>query len=148
MVPISWVRLYVRSDADFGQAEHNSYFQAMTGTGEPNVGDNVEVSEQYCQIVLNVHDAVTLSGGDTKCGSGGALLTKDTWHRMEAHFDGPGGAVQVYADKNATPIISKTGLAKYDYKSFSFGFLGFHGPARTMWYDDVAVAQGRIGCAD
>ncbi|WP_437522290.1 hypothetical protein WME79_31155 [Sorangium sp. So ce726] len=141
-----WVRLYVRSSVDIGQAEHNAYFQAMTGSGEPNEGHNVEVAEQYCQIVLNLHDAVVLStGGATQCGSGGVKLPKDQWHCMEAYFDGTKGDVQVYA--GGTKIIDKTGWDKLDYKSFSFGYLGFHGPARTMWYDDVAVAPERIGCA-
>lgn len=144
--PTFWVRLYVRSDADIGQAEHNAYFQAMTGDGDPNVGDNMEVAEQYCQIVLNLHDAVVLSkGGQTMCGSGGIKLPKDTWHCMEAYFDGTKGDVQVYA--NGEQIIDKAGWTQLAYKTFSFGFLSFHGPARTMWYDDVAVASERIGCA-
>ncbi|WP_438022964.1 hypothetical protein [Sorangium sp. So ce233] len=141
-----WVRLYVRSSVDIGQAEHNAYFQAMTGSGDPNEGHNVEVAEQYCQIVLNLHDIVVLpEGGDFRCGSGGANLPKDQWHCMEAYFDGAQGDVQVYA--NGTKIIDKTGWDKLDFKTFSFGYLGFHGPARSMWYDDVAVAPERIGCA-
>lgn len=143
--PTFWVRLYMRSDVDIGQAEHNAYFQAMTGDGEPNTGDNVEVAEQYCQVVLNLHDDVVLSkGGSTACGSGGVLLPKNTWHCMEAYFDGTKGVVQVYANGNT--IIDKAGWTKLTYKTFSFGFLSFHGPARTMWYDDVAVAPERIGC--
>ncbi|WP_437605804.1 hypothetical protein WMF20_32655 [Sorangium sp. So ce834] len=144
--PTFWVRLYVRSSVDLGQSDHNAYFQAMTGTGEPNEGDNVEVAEQYCQIVLNLHDDVVLPmGGDFRCGSGGASLPKDQWHCMEAYFDGTKGDVQIYA--NGTKIIDKTGWKKLDFKTFSFGYLGFHGPARSMWYDDVAVAPERIGCA-
>ncbi|WP_437567220.1 hypothetical protein [Sorangium sp. So ce542] len=144
--PTFWVRLYVRSSVDLGQSDHNAYFQAMTGTGEPNEGDNVEVAEQYCQIVLNLRDDVVLpTGGDFRCGSGGASLPKDQWHCMEAYFDGTKGDVQVYA--NGTKIIDKTGWKKLDFKTFSFGYLGFHGPARSMWYDDVAVAPERIGCA-
>ncbi|WP_437293500.1 hypothetical protein [Sorangium sp. So ce426] len=144
--PTFWVRLYVRSSVDIGQSGHNSYFQAMTGSGEPNEGHNMEVSEQYCQIVLNHHDEVVLStGGQTQCGSGGVKLPKDQWHCMEAYFDGAKGDVQVYAD--GAKIIDKAGWKMLDYKSFSFGYLGFHGPARTMWYDDVAVAPERIGCA-
>ncbi|XYH94119.1 hypothetical protein ACMHYB_40660 [Sorangium sp. So ce1128] len=144
--PKFWARLYVRSSVDIGQAEHNAYFQAMTGNGDPNEGHNVEVAEQYCQIVLNLHDVVVLSeGGETRCGSGGTLLPKDQWHCMEAYFDGTQGDVQVYA--NGTKIIDKAGWDKLDFKTFSFGYLGFHGPARSMWYDDVAVAPERIGCA-
>ncbi|WP_437275364.1 hypothetical protein WME90_29430 [Sorangium sp. So ce375] len=144
--PAFWVRLYVRSSVDLGQSDHNAYFQAMTGDGEPNIGDNMEVAEQYCQLVLNMRDDVALSvGGEARCGSNGVKLPKDQWHCMEAYFDGTKGDVQVYA--NGTKIIDKTNWKKLAYKTFSFGYLGFHGPARTMWYDDVAVAPERIGCA-
>jgi hypothetical protein len=140
-----WVRLYLRSSVDIGQSEHNSYYQAMTGDGEPNAGDNVEVSEQYCQVVLNLHDDVVVStGGTAACGSGVPPLAKDTWHCMETFFDGTNGGVQVYAD--GAKIIDKSGWTKLSFKTFSFGYLGFHGPARTVWVDDVAVATTRVGC--
>lgn len=143
--PKFWARLYVRSSVEIGQAEHNAFFQAMTGDGDPNAGDNVEVAEQFCQILLNLHDALVLQEGATSmCGSG-TKLPANTWHCMEAYFDGTKGDVQVYA--NGTKIIDKTGWDKLDFKTFSFGYLGFHGPARSMWYDDVAVAPERIGCA-
>ncbi|KYF81214.1 hypothetical protein BE17_36295 [Sorangium cellulosum] len=143
--PKFWARLYVRSSVDIGQAEHNAFFQAMTGNGDPNEGHNVEVAEQFCQILLNLHDALVLQEGATSmCGSG-TKLPANTWHCMEAYFDGTQGDVQVYA--NGTKIIDKAGWEKLDFKTFSFGYLGFHGPARSMWYDDVAVAPERIGCA-
>ena len=141
-----WVRLYVRSDIELGQSDHNSFFQAMTGDGEPNNGDNMEVSEQFCQVVLNLHDVVVVSqGGGTACDGSGIRLSANTWHCMEAFFDGPNGVVQVYADGNT--VIDSSSWSPLAYQNFSFGFLGFHGPARTMWYDDVAVAPSRIGCA-
>jgi hypothetical protein len=143
--PSFWVRLYVRSDQDLGQAEHNAFFGASTGTGDQNSGDVMEVAEQYCQIVMNLHDDVVLSvGGMAACGSGGKLLAKDTWHCMEAFFDGPNGKVQVFSD--TMPIIDKTGWTPLTFQTFVFGFLGFHGPSRTMWYDDVAVSTTRVGC--
>jgi hypothetical protein len=140
-----WVRLYVRSDVDLGQAEHNAFFGASTGNGDQNMGSLMEVAEQYCQVVMNLRDDVVLSiGGTAACGSGGKLLAKDTWHCMEAFFDGPNGAVQVYA--NDMPIIDKTAWTTLEYQSFVFGFISFHGPSRTMWYDDVAISAERIGC--
>lgn len=140
-----WVRLYVRSDEDLGQSEHNAFFGASTGSGDQNEGDLMEVAEQYCQVVMNLHDDVVVSvGGTMACGSGGKLLAKDTWHCMEAFFDGPNGKVQVWSDND--PVIDKTGWTTLTYQSFAFGFLGFHGPSRTMWYDDVVVAPARVGC--
>ncbi len=143
--PSFWVRLYVRSDVDLGQSEHNAFFGATTGTGDQNSGDLMEVAEQYCQVVMNLHDDVVTSiGGTMACGSGGVLLAKDTWHCAEAFFDGPNGHIQVFSD--GTPVIDKSGWTALTYQTFVFGFLEFHGPSRTMWYDDVAVATERIGC--
>jgi hypothetical protein len=140
-----WVRLYVRSDADLGQAEHNAFFAASTADGDQNNGDLMEVAEQYCQVVMNLHDDVVTSvGGTTACGSGGVLLAKDTWHCVEAFFDGPNGKIQVFAD--GTPVIDKSDWTKLSFQSFVFGFLQFHGPSRTMWYDDVAVGPTRMSC--
>jgi hypothetical protein len=143
--PSFWVRLYVRSDQDLGQAEHNAFFGASTGTGDQNSGEIMEVAEQYCQVVMNLKDDVVLSiGGMAACNGGGKLLAKDTWHCMEAFFDGPNGAVQVFSD--GMPIIDKTGWTAKTFQTFVFGFIGFHGPSRTMWYDDVAVSTARVGC--
>jgi hypothetical protein len=143
--PTFWARLYVRSDVDLGQPDHNAFFGASTGSGDQNDGEIMEVAEQYCQVVMNLKDDVVLSvGGMAACGSGGKLLAKDTWHCMEAFFDGPNGAVQVFSD--GMPIVDKTGWTPKTFQTFVFGFIGFHGPSRTMWYDDVALSTTRIGC--
>ena len=42
------------------------------------------------------------------------------------------------------PDASKP-TATVNITTFKFGFEGFHGPPRQMWYDDVAVAPTRIG---
>ncbi len=140
-----WARFYLQSTLEIGQATHNSYVAAMTGNGEPNTGDNMEVSEQYCQMVLNIHDTVTTSiGGTTQCGTGVPPLTANEWHCIEVQFDGPGGIVQVFADNSA--VIDKTGQAAISYATFGFGFFGFNSPGRTLYYDDVAVGPTRPGC--
>ena len=116
----------------------------MVGDGDPNK-DSMEVAEQYCQVVLNHSDVVVTSNNSPMtCGSGGSLLPKNQWHCMEAFFDGPNGVVRVYA--NNMQIIDKTGWPALTYGAFNFGYEGFHGPARNIWYDDVAVAATRIGC--
>lgn len=140
-----WARFYLRSTVEIGQSDHNSYVAAMTGDGDPNAGDNTEISEQYCQMVLNLHDHVAVSiGGTERCETGVPPLSKDEWHCMEVYFDGAGGIVQVFADD--APVIDVSGWQNLDYKTFGFGYFGFHGPARTLWYDDVAVGPTRPGC--
>src|SRR5690606_19665546 len=137
-----WARFYLRSTVEIGQSDHNSYVAAMTGDGDPNAGDNTEISEQYCQMVLNLHDHVAVSiGGTEQCETGVPPLSKDEWHCMEVYFDGAGGIVQVFAD--GAPVIDESGWQNLDYKTFGFGYFGFHGPARTLWYDAVAVGPTR-----
>jgi hypothetical protein len=148
--PSFWVRMYVQSDVDLGQAEHNAYFLASIGSGDPNAGSGgVQFAEQYCQVLLNYSDQIVLSttsDGMSACGHGGAIITKSYWHCIEAHYDGAAGDVSVYSD--GAPVISKTAWASAQqaFASFSFGFVTYHGPTRTMWYDDVVVAPMRVGC--
>jgi hypothetical protein len=143
--PTFWVRLYLRSSEDWGQDGHNSFFMAMTGDGAENGGDNMEVSEQFCQPVLNLHDSIATSVGGTQlCGTGTGPLAKETWRCVEAFFDGAAGTYQVFADNQ--PVIDKTGWNQLAFATFSFGYVNFHGPQRAMWYDDIAVAPSRIGC--
>jgi len=143
--PSFWVRLWVKSDVDLGQSEHNAFFAASTADGDQNNGELMEVAEQYCQVVMNhKDDVVTSIGGTTACGMGGVSLAKNAWHCVEAFFDGPNGHIQVNAD--GKPVIDKSGWAKLTYQSFVFGFIEFHGPSRTMWYDDVAVSTQHLAC--
>jgi hypothetical protein len=73
--PSFWVRLWLKSDVDFGQEQHTAFFGASTADGDQNNGELMEVAEQYCQVVMNhKDDVVTSIGGTTACGSGGVLL--------------------------------------------------------------------------
>jgi hypothetical protein len=148
--PVFWARLYMRSDVDFGQLGHNSFFSAVIGDGNPN-NDQMEVSEQDCQVLLNHKDTLSFSGdaqsascGACPCPHGGTVLAHDTWHCVEAFFDGTNGVVKVYA--NGQMIIDEEAAPKIAYARVNFGYEQFHGPARRIWYDDVVVAAGRIGC--
>jgi hypothetical protein len=148
--PVFWARVYMRSDVDFGQAGHNSFFSAIVGDGNPN-NEQMEISEQDCQLVLNHRDTLSFSGdpssgscGTCPCPHGGTVLAKDAWHCVEAFFDGTNGVVKVYA--NGQMVIDEEAAPRLAYARVNFGYQQYHGPARTIWYDDVAVAAGRIGC--
>jgi hypothetical protein len=139
-----WVRLYVKSDQDLGQAEHNAFFQAMTDPNHNNSANTLEVSEQYCQLVLNDHDQTYPQG--VACGSGGTPLAKNVWHCMETLFDGTNGTVQVYADGAKIIDAENWSYGIATFNTFEFGLAEYHGPARNTWYDDLAIAPTRIGC--
>ena len=143
--PAFWVRLFVRSDVVFGGDGHNSIFQAMTDANHNSSTTTVEIAEQFCQIVLNQHDAI-YPMGLSSCSTVGPVLAANTWHCVEAHFDGGSGNVQVYADKMKVIDATAWATAKANFTTFEFGFAQYHGPARTTWYDDVVVAPDRVGC--
>lgn len=138
-----WVRLFIKSDQAIGQPEHNSFFQAMTDPNYHNSKTSLELSEQYSCLVLNEHDA--LFPKETTCAANTAL-SKDTWHCMEANFDGVNGNVQIYADKVKIIDAMSWMSAKADFNTFEFGYANYHSPGATVWYDNVAIATSRIGC--
>jgi hypothetical protein len=37
-------------------------------------------------------------------------------------------------------------MVQAPFNTFKFGFNKLHGPARAVWYDDVAVGPTRPGC--
>jgi hypothetical protein len=141
--PTFWVRLYFRSDMTFGGTEHNTIMQAMNVTG---AAKGVEVAEQFCQVLLNDNDSAIYPPGLSGCSTTGPVLSANQWHCVEAFYDGVNGNVQIYADNNK--IIDAEGWtpSKATFTNFQFGFIEYHGPDRTIWYDDVVVAASRVGC--
>jgi hypothetical protein len=138
-----WVRVHIKSDQNIGQDGHNSFMQAMTDPNYHNSTHSVEISEQFGCIILNDHDTLFPTG--TTC-TANTALAKNTWHCMEAMFDGATGNVQVYAD--GTQIIDATAWAnaKAAFNTFEFGYANYHDPAASVWYDDVAIGTSRLGC--
>jgi hypothetical protein len=142
-VPASfWVRLYIKSDMDIGQQNHNSFFGPGTDP-DYSKGNYVELSEQYGCVLLNVHDTTYPAG--TTCGANTALV-KNVWHCMAAQFDGTDGNLQVFA--GTTRIINATGLALVQeaFTTFSFGYFAYNPNSATVWYDDVVVSTAPLSC--
>jgi hypothetical protein len=144
--PTFWVRMYMRSDVTFGDmtAVHNAFFQGMM-TPDPNSAGQVQFAEQWCQVLLNVSDKL-FPDGLSSCSTTGPTISANTWHCVEALFDGPNGNVQVYSDGTKLIDAQNWSYAKETYGAFEFGFHQYSGPARNLWYDDVVVAPSRVGC--
>ncbi len=68
-----------------------------------------------------------------------------TWECVEISYNGTGREQQLFI--NNVQLIDATGYpgATEALTYFKFGFDAYHGPARQVWYDDVAVAPTRIG---
>jgi hypothetical protein len=144
--PTFWAHMYIRSDDTFGDmtAVHNTFFQAMTSP-DPNSTGQVQVAEQWCQVLLNVNDTLYPTGLSS-CSTTGPTLSPNVWHCVEAFFDGPNGVVQVYGDNTKIIDAEQWSPATETYGTFEFGFRQVSGPARNMWYDDVVVGKTRVGC--
>jgi hypothetical protein len=142
-----WARVYLRSDSDI-QEGHNTYVAAGTGTGDPNDGTYIRIGEHECQLELNrnTDDKELLSnGGDYSC-TGGVKLVKDSWYCLELYFDGPGQETRVFVDGTEASALHTTDWGSYDYKLFKLGFEKYHGAAKNIWYDDLAIASERLRC--
>jgi hypothetical protein len=144
--PAFWVHMYVRSDDTFGDstAVHNTFFQGVL-TPDPNGSGQVQVAEQWCQVLLNVNDTLYPTGLSS-CSTTGPTLSPNVWHCVEAFFDGTNGIVQVYGDSTKLIDAENWAPATETYGGFQFGFRQVSGPARNMWYDDVVVGTTRVGC--
>jgi hypothetical protein len=137
-----WVRMYIKSDQDIGQPDHNAFFEAMT---DPDYHKNtgVELSEQFSCLLLNKSDTLFPTG--TACGPATALA-KNVWHCMVAQFDGATGNVQVFAEK--TQIINAVAWApaKAAFNTFEFGYGNFNSPGASVWYDNIAITTAPLSC--
>lgn len=142
-----WGRVYLKSDTDIQQG-HNTYVAATTSDGDPNNGEHIRIGEHQCQLELNrkSDDKELLSNGGMYQCSGGIKLVANKWYCLEFYYDGPGSEVRVFVDGNEVEALHATGWGPYDYKMFKLGFEKYHGGAKTMWYDDLALGDQRIYC--
>jgi hypothetical protein len=143
-----WGRVYMKSDTDIQQG-HNTYIAATTGDGDPNAGEHIRIGEHQCQLELNrkSDDAERLSNGGMYTCSGGVKLLANTWYCLEFFYDGPGREVRVFVDGAEVDALHVTDWGPYDYRLFKLGFEKYHGAAKTLWYDDLALGRARVSCA-
>jgi hypothetical protein len=140
-----WGRVYLRSDTDI-QEGHNTYVAAGTGTGDPNDGTYIRIGEHMCQLELNrnTDDKELLSNGGQYMCTGGIKLAKDTWYCLEFYY-GP-TETRIFVDNQEVAALHTTDWGPYDYKIFKLGFEKYHGQAKTLWYDDLALASEQVHC--
>jgi len=143
-----WVRFYIQqTEIDLGGLEHN-VFAGAAASDEPN-SSLIEFAEDV-GLAFNTSDAVRWPTGYGRTMSGGTMpfsLPKGMWHCIEIAFDPAGRQQQLFV--NGTQQIDAKDYpanAGAGFKNFKFGFNQLHGPARKIWYDDVAVAPTRIKC--
>ena len=142
-VPTSfWVRLYIKSDQDIGQPDHNGFFSAMPNP-DYHQATGVALSEQFGCLQLNNSDMRFPTS--TACGAATAL-PKNIWHCMSAHFDGTTGNVQVFAEQ--VQIINAVAwqYAMATFNTFEFGYGNYNAPGASVWYDNIAITTSPLSC--
>lgn len=143
-----WARFYIRqADIDIGGVDHN-VFAGASGSDEPNAAGMVEFAEDV-GVAFNTSDAVRWPANFGRI-NGNTMpytLAKGAWHCIEISFDGTARAQKLYVNGqlqiDATDYPASVAMP---FKIFKFGFNKLHGPARSVWYDDVAVGPTRPGC--
>jgi hypothetical protein len=138
-----WVRLYVRTDVAFGDADIDTLFLASTLAEGFNGDSAMQLSEQLGQVVLNKDGQLHAVRENPRDTDAGTRLAADQWHCLEAFFGGTSGDVSVFLA--GQPIITAVAWRPETYQTFRFGYERFS-TQRNVWVDDVAVAAERIGC--
>lgn len=143
-----WARFYIRqADIDIGGVDHN-VFAGASSSDEPNASGMVEFAEDV-GVAFNTSDDVRWPANYGRI-NGATMpfsLPKGMWHCIEISFDSAARAQKLYV--NGELKIDATGYpasVAMPFKVFKFGFNKLHGPARSVWYDDVAVGPTRPGC--
>ncbi len=143
-----WARVYIQqTELDIGESDHN-VFGGAASTDEPNSPGMIEFAEDV-GVAFNTSDAVRWPMGYGRI-NGATMpykLPKGMWHCIELNFNSETRAQKLYV--NGTLQIDATdypATVAAPIKIFKFGFNKLHGPARKVWFDDVAVGPTRAGC--
>ena len=144
--PAFYGRVYLMSDTPMNPG-HNTYINAGEGDGDPNHGEWIRIGEHREQLEINrkSDDAEILSSGDYNSLDGATQLAPNTWYCLEFLFDGPNKEVRVWVDGDPVMNLHTTEWGA-NYQTFKFGYERYHGPDKTLWYDDLALGTQRIGC--
>ena len=144
-----WARFWVQSDVAMGSVDHNAFAGGSIGSGPNDL--MIEFAEDV-GIAFNTSDSDQWPTGYGRLSGGGTnpyTIPAMTWKCAEISYDGTNRVQQLYI--GGTQLINATGYpgSVEPLTYFKFGFDAYHGPARQMWYDDVAVTPTRIpggGC--
>lgn len=143
-----WVRFYIQqTEMDIGGLDHN-VFAGAADSDEPNTAVMIELAEDV-GLSFNTSDAVRWPMNFGRIGGNTTPFTlpKGMWHCIEINYDSAkreqklfvNGAQQIDAADYPASVAKPV-------KVFKFGFNKLHGPARKVWFDDVAVGPTRAGC--
>ena len=118
---------------------------ALQGTTEDRVVDTVVATNGTHQWLFNIPDDSCCVGSDYK-------WSFDTaWHCAEWNIDVATSSFRFFSDGQEVTQLAftgKTGARMSDYTSIGLGTVYYQMPPApiTMWFDDLAIDDNRIGC--
>jgi hypothetical protein len=134
---------------------HNGFLSMATSSG-----DHLRLGFQDQVVAWNAQlSDATLPDMDPQGTSGSVATTPGTWQCVEFHVGESIGHLEFWLDGQAVPGLSYDGgdvqgvndqwsrgaPSPMTPVDFSLGWLGLN-DQRTVWYDDVALGNARIGC--
>jgi hypothetical protein len=162
-------RFYARAYMNFVQpmSQLGGHVAFIVAASQPENGIEVRLgasktfgASQQAMLDMNFigsgPEHTQFSNGDYTGGNGssrpGITFEADRWYCVEALFDGTAHELRVWVDKTevAGLHVVDWGVQRMnwspDYNVIKFGAQNYSGSAGAIYYDDIAVGTGQIGC--
>jgi hypothetical protein len=153
--------IYVRFFVRLGAALGDGHVTFMSMMDQADGGNYLRMGGQDAILMYNRQsdDATLPTLSPTGIGDS-TMPAAQAWVCIESHVDETAGTIDTWVDgkeilglvENGTPVadISTQWLSKGAWKpslaNVRFGWESYAGQTMTLWFDDVAVADHRIGC--
>jgi len=148
-----YVRFWIRLSNEFPSG-HGTFVEA--GPDETKNENEIRIGFHVNQLEVNrmPGDAEQLSnGGNYNDPASGIHFVEATWHCVEVLFDGGHDELRVWFEGSEVPELHVTDWKRGDvgwspaYAAVRFGYEMYGSAPLQVWYDDIAIGTGRIGCA-
>lgn len=155
-----YARFFVQLDTALGQG--HTTFAAMKD--DDDGGQDIRMGGQDGILMYNREsDDATLP---TLSPAGVAMslspMTTPAWTCIELHIDESAGTIDTWVNDDEVAGLVENGTATEDGSSewlrvanwkpslsnFRLGWESYAGQTMTLWFDDVAISSGRIGCGN
>ena len=143
---------------------HNGFLSMNTTSTASHDPDLLRLGFQNNVIEWNWYGTdATLPDTDSQGAMQSVAPTASTWACIEFHIDSTTGDIEFWYNgaSTTTPGLSNSGTASNGYNnawinggwkagisptSLGLGWGSFNGAMMTVWFDDVALGNSRIGC--
>jgi hypothetical protein len=152
VLPAPAGRFYVRAFIRLGaamSAGHNTFVLADRFVSQGQ-GNDLRLGEDDQMLMYTVmgdaHGALSNASYYDDGMMPGVQFPPATWTCLEVLLDSTKPEIDVWVDGKEVPDLHHTDFPLDDYDNVRFGFEKYAGPAMDVWYDDIAIGTGPIGC--